>query len=136
MPDNSRVNTSNFLDKAAVTLSGLCLLHCLALPVVLVALPFAGELSEGHLHAQMLVIVVPVSVFAFARGFRVHGNRGVVAFGTLGLALLVIGGTFVHDRYGLAADRALTIAGSLVLAVCHFYNSRLARHRAAGFQGQ
>ena len=130
MSDNSRVTPSNFMDKAAVVLSGLCLVHCLALPVMLVVLPFLNELAQGHLHAQMLVVVVPVSVFAFARGFRVHGNRYVIAFGTLGLTLLLVGGTFVHDHYGLAADRALTIAGSLVLAVCHFYNSRLSRHRA------
>lgn len=131
MSDNSGVKTSNLLDKTAVTLSGLCLVHCLALPIVIAALPFLGEISEGHLHAQMLLLVIPVSVFAFIRGFRLHRNRHILVFGALGLGLLTVGGTYAHSHYGLAADRTLTIAGSLVLAVTHFYNSRLSRHRAA-----
>lgn len=135
MLDNSGVKTSNLMDKAAVALSGLCLVHCLALPIVLAALPFVSEIADGHLHAQMLIVVVPVSVFAFARGFRVHRNGTVVACGALGLVVLAVGGTFVHSHFGLAADRALTIAGSLVLAVAHFYNSRLSRHRAVGHGG-
>lgn len=128
--DNSAVKTPHLLDKAAVTLSGLCLLHCLAMPVVLAALPFFNEISTGHLHAELLIIVIPVSVFAFLSGYRTHGNRMVLALGTLGLVILTIGGTYAHSHYGLAADRALTIAGSLILAVAHFRNSRLSRHLA------
>lgn len=128
MPDNSGVKSPNALDKAAVALSGLCLVHCLALPLVLAVLPFLNELVADHLHAPMLLLVIPVSVLAFASGFRRHRRGGVLAFGALGLALLVLGGTVAHSRYGLAADRALTIAGSLLLAVTHFCNSRLSRH--------
>jgi hypothetical protein len=129
--DNSALKTENLLDKAAVTLSGLCLVHCLALPVVLAALPFFNELSTDHLHAEMLVIVLPVSLFALLSGFRRHRNSLVMALGAAGLVLLTVGGTYVHGRYGLSADRALTIAGSLVLAVAHFRNSRLSRHATA-----
>jgi hypothetical protein len=129
--DNSALKTENLLDKAAVTLSGLCLVHCLALPVVLAALPFFNELSTDHLHAEMLVIVLPVSIFALLSGFRRHRNSLVMALGAAGLVLLTVGGTYVHSRHGLSADRALTIAGSLVLAVAHFRNSRLSRHATA-----
>jgi hypothetical protein len=128
MLDNSGVKSSRLLDKTAVILSGLCLIHCLALPLVLAALPFLTELSSGHLHVQMLLVVVPVSVFAFAIGYRRHRSLRILAFGTLGLAVLAIGGTFVHSHYGIAADRTLTVAGSLILAATHFYNSRLSRH--------
>ncbi|MGH8195359.1 MAG: MerC domain-containing protein [Woeseiaceae bacterium] len=124
------MKTPHLLDKAAVTLSGLCLLHCLAMPVVLAALPFFSEIPTGHLHAELLIIVIPVSVVAFLSGYRRHGNRRVLALGTLGLVILTMGGTYAHSHYGLAADRALTIAGSLILAVTHFRNSRLSRHLA------
>jgi hypothetical protein len=67
-------------------------------------------------------------VFAFAIGYRRHRSFCILAFGTLGLAVLAIGGTFVHSHYGIAADRTLTVAGSLILAATHFYNSRLSRH--------
>ena len=115
-------------DKAAVILSGLCLVHCLALPVFVAVLPFVSELTDGHLHAQLLVLVIPVSVFAFTLGFRRHGSWPIVGFGVLGMAVLALGGTYVHSHYGIAADRAVTVAGSAVLAVAHFFNSRRSRH--------
>lgn len=129
MDDRARQKVPIF-DRVAVMLSGLCLLHCLALPFVLLALPILSELSGEHLHAQMLVIAIPVSVVALALGFRRHGSHYVIAFGTLGMMLLLVGGTVMHSRYGLAADRAFSISGALVLAVTHYFNSRLAHGRS------
>jgi hypothetical protein len=125
---NSIRKRAAVLDRIATVLSGLCLLHCLALPFLLAALPVVSEISGGHLHAQMLIIAIPVSVIALALGFRRHANNYVVASGMLGMLLLVIGATVAHSHYGPAADRAFTVAGALVLAVAHYFNSRLARH--------
>jgi hypothetical protein len=116
------------LDKAAVALSGLCLLHCLALPLVLLLLPFVSALSLDRLHGQMLIVVIPVSVVALLLGFRRHRSRLVLLAGVVGMVLLIIGGTLAHNRLGIAADRTLTIAGAVVLAFTHYRNSRLARH--------
>ena len=116
------------LDTAAVMLSGLCLLHCLALPLLLVALPALATLSEGHLHTQMLLVAIPVSAVALGLGLRRHGSRYVLSFGILGMLLLLFGGTVAHFRYGIVADRTFTMAGALVLAVTHYFNSRLVRH--------
>ncbi|MGH8221943.1 MAG: MerC domain-containing protein [Woeseiaceae bacterium] len=120
------------LDRTAVALSGLCLLHCLALPFLVGALPFVSiaGFGDGHFHLQMLLIVIPVSVIAFALGFRRHARVGIPAWGALGLALLIVGATYAHDRLGSVADGLLTVSGALVLAVAHFRNSRQARHRA------
>jgi hypothetical protein len=125
---NSALKPAVMLDRAAVMLSGLCVLHCLALPFLLVSLPAISAYSEGHLHAQMLVLALPVSVIALAFGFRRHGSRYIIGFGILGMLLLVIGGTVAHSRYGLVADRAFSISGALVLAVSHYFNSRRVRH--------
>jgi hypothetical protein len=125
---NSALKPAAMFDRAAVMLSGLCLLHCLALPFLIMAMPVLSEVSGEHLHAQMLVVAVPVSVIALTIGFRRHANRYVLAFGIIGLLLLVIGGTVAHSYYGVVADRTLTIAGALLLAVTHYFNSRLMRH--------
>lgn len=122
------VKSPEILDKAAVALSGLCLLHCLALPLVIVLLPFLNEVAVDQWHAPMLLVVIPVSVFAFALGFRRHGNRSVLTTGAVGMLLMVIGGTLAHYFLGLTADRLLTITGAVVLAAAHYRNSRLARH--------
>lgn len=120
-------NRTPDLDRVAVVLSGLCILHCLALPIVLLALPVLAEFAEGHWHLPMLAIALPVSVAAIVIGYRRHGNRRLVVLGALGLALLVLGATVAHAFLGPTADRTLTIAGSLLLAWVHWQNSRALR---------
>jgi hypothetical protein len=125
---NSALKPAVTLDRVAVILSGLCLFHCLALPFLLVSLPAISAFSEGHLHAQMLILAIPVSVIALTFGFRRHASRYILGFGVLGMLLLVIGGTIAHSYYGLVADRAFSLSGALVLAVTHYFNSRRIRH--------
>jgi len=115
------------LDKIAVGLSGLCLLHCLALPFVIAFVPFLGQLEDDHLHTELLIFVIPVSVVALTAGYRRHGQIGVLFWGAAGLAILTIGALVVHDLYGLTADRVMTITGSMILAFTHYWNFRLAK---------
>jgi hypothetical protein len=125
--DQSMSKSTNWLDGAAVGLSALCLIHCLALPLVVAGLPFLAQFSEGHLHKQMLVVVLPLSIVALGLGFRHHRNSNIVAAGIAGMALLTIGATVAHQNWGLLADRTFTITGALILAAAHFYNSIYAR---------
>ncbi len=129
--DNSSSEKGGILDHAAIALSGLCLVHCLLLPVVIVALPLLGQLNATHFHAQLLIVVIPVSLFAFTLGFRRHANQAIIAGGIAGISLLFIGGTVAHANFGLLADSLLTMAGSIVLATSHYYNNRLTRHVSA-----
>ncbi len=126
--DNRFSRRGGILDHAAIVVSGLCLVHCLLLPIIIVAVPLLAQLNETHFHAQMLLVVVPVSLFAFAHGYRRHGNLRIIAGGVAGIALLFIGGTVVHASYGILADSLLTIAGSIILATSHYFNNRLMRH--------
>lgn len=127
--DNRSVRPA-VLDQVAVALSGLCLIHCLLLPFLVVALPFLGQFSDDHLHAEMLVIVIPVSLVALLLGFRRHRHTGVILTGIAGLVILTIGGTVAHSAYGLVADRTLTVIGSVTLAITHYRNFRLSRKAA------
>lgn len=120
------------LDRVAVVLSGLCLVHCLALPVVLAALPLLSGFAETHWHLPMLAIALPISFAAIVIGYRRHGNRGIVAGAVAGLLLLIAGATLGHALLGQTADRVLTVTGSLVLAAVHWQNSvRLRQCRSA-----
>jgi hypothetical protein len=119
---------TNWLDGAAVALSALCLVHCLALPLLVAGMPLLARFAEGHLHAQMLLIVLPLSVLAFGLGFRRHRSVRIVAIGAVGMILLVFGATVAHAQLGLAADRAFTVIGALVLAAAHYFNSVRASH--------
>ncbi len=130
MDDNSS-NHLGFLDNAAVVLSGVCLLHCLTLPILIAVLPFMSQFGEGHFHAQMLLIVLPVSVIALTLGYRRHRSKSVIAWGSVGMLLLVLGATVAHSSFGLVADRAVTICAALILAFAHYFNNRYSRHVVA-----
>ena len=121
--------SASWLDGAAVGLSALCLIHCLALPLLVAGLPFLAQFSEGHLHAQMLFVVLPLSTIALGLGYRHHRSSMIVLAGAVGMLTLLIGATVAHTRWGLAADRSFTIVGALVLAAAHFYNSVRTRER-------
>ncbi len=120
----SRVKT-DWMDRAAVALSALCLLHCLALPLFVAGLPLLSQFSDSHWHAQMLLIIVPLSVVALGLGFRHHRSTRVLWGGAAGLLLLILGATLGHGLGSELLDRGLTILGSLVLAVAHYFNTTL-----------
>ena len=123
MMDQDTPNKTNWLDGAAVVLSALCLVHCLALPLIVIGVPFLAQFAEGHLHLQMLVVVLPLSTPALGIGYRRHRNSRILFAGIVGMLLLIIGATVAHAQLGLIADRAFTICGSLTLATAHFFNS-------------
>jgi len=113
------------LDRLAVGLSGLCLLHCLALSVATVAAPAVVGLGfdAGWTHVAMLALVIPLSAIALPRGYREHRRNAVLWLGGAGLTLLVLGATLGHHVYGPAADTALTMAGAVVLGLAHVMNA-------------
>lgn len=126
--DRSPAESTGLLDRTAIALSGLCVLHCLSMPFVLVLLPLLGQFTEEHFHLQMLAIVAPASTIALGLGYRRHRHPGIPAGGVIGLLLLLVGATWAHSEIGIVADRVITIAGSSILAVAHFYNSRLHKY--------
>ncbi len=126
--DNRPSSRGGILDRVAITLSGLCLIHCLLLPVVIVALPLLAQFNETHFHVQMLIVVVPISLIAFALAYRRHGNKAIIAWGFAGIAIMFIGGTIAHANYGILADSLLTMTGSIILATSHYFNNRLTGH--------
>ena len=119
------------MDRVAMTLSALCLLHCLLLPLFIAALPLLAQFNDSHFHAQLLLVVIPVSLIAFGLGYARHGNRTIIAWGIVGIAIMFVGGTLAHDYFGTLADTLLTVGGSLILATSHFFNNRLTGHAIA-----
>ena len=124
------------LDRIAVQLSGLCLLHCLALPLLIACLPVLGLAEHWHerFHELMLVFVVPLAVVSLGRGFARHRQARVVGCGALGVALLGMAALLVHPHAhightltGKAVERWMTVAGALILAGAHVMNARALR---------
>lgn len=133
MRTSSKIDFTGKLDRAAVFLSGLCLVHCLALPLLLAVFPLLGGVFIPHetFHQLILVVVLPTTTLALGSGYRHHRRLGVLALGAAGLAGL-IGAAFTVHRLGTEElERVVTIAGGLVLACAHGWNFRLTRARRA-----
>ena len=108
------------LDATGIALSTLCLVHCLAVPLVATgALAWAASESiHLGLTAALAVVVVAVAQSSYRR----HGQPVVPALLAGGLALLVAAATVGE---ALGGETALTVVGSLVLVAGHAVNLRL-----------
>ena len=73
-------------DNLAISLSALCALHCLLLPVAMIFLPAISATFVGSedFHKTMLYFVIPSSVIALSLGCKMHGKYHVYLFGFLG----------------------------------------------------
>ncbi|MEL6754286.1 MAG: MerC domain-containing protein, partial [Pseudomonadota bacterium] len=105
------------VDASAITLSGLCLVHCLALPLAASSLAVAGALAEMEwLHRGFVVAAVPLTLFAIFRGQGQPGQLGFSLVAGLGLGLLVAG-AFVEALHDY--ETPLTVVGAILLASAH-----------------
>ena len=105
------------IDASAITMSGLCLVHCLALPLMAALLPLAGVAAEAEwLHKVFVAVAIPLSGFAVLRGATGRGRAGFVILATSGLALLV-SAAFVEALHDI--ETPLTVSGALLLVGAH-----------------
>ena len=118
------------LDKVAVVLSGVCMVHCLALPLLLTGAPITGGffIDEELFHILMFVVILPVSLIALTIGCRQHKDILTISLGSVGLATLAFTAFFGHDWFGHDGERIVTSFGGLILAAAHIQNYRICRH--------
>lgn len=113
------------LDKFAILLSGVCLLHCLLTPVLVTLLPIFSTFvffDDSMFHDLMLWLVLPTSVVALFLGCRKHKRLSIALTGALGIAILIGVAFMGHELFGIHGEKLATSAGGIVLAFSHFLN--------------
>ena len=118
-----------YLDRIGVFLSATCLLHCLALPVLLTIAPITqtGLLDEQTFHLVLLWFILPVSLIALGIGCRQHKDLPILLLGGTGLSLLLFAGLVGHSILTPTAERGVTIVAGLILAAAHLRNFKICR---------
>ncbi len=121
---------TRWLDQAAIGLSALCLIHCLAFPLIVLALPVAGEIlpNQWWVHPAIFLLAAPMATVALVRGWRQHRDHRPIVIGGVGLSLLGVG---LMAAEGSTAEIVFTVAGGAVVATAHLLNRRLGQHRHA-----
>lgn len=81
---------SGWLDKAAVLMAAICGIHCLATPILIIALPIIGTTfwASESFHVWMLALVIPTTTLAVFSGCRKHKDRFVAVCAATGLLIL------------------------------------------------
>lgn len=115
---------SSLLDKSAMTLSGLCLVHCLAGTLVLAVFAAGSEWLNHDLHLVGLLVALPLAAVALWRGVAVHGRIGVAVLGAVGITLMAASLVVGH---GAAGEILLSVIGVALLGLAHWWNLRASR---------
>ena len=109
------------LDRLAIGLSGLCLVHCLATSVFLaLAASAGGLLLDPHIHEIGLVLAIIMGALALGRGIWTHGYMMPSAVGALGLGVMAGAISLPHD----GSETLYTLIGVGLLALGHDLNRR------------
>ena len=107
------------LDRLAIGLSGLCLVHCLGTAVVLAVLAGAGGyLGAPIIHEVGLSLAMLLGTISLGKGIFEHGYTMPAAVGGLGLGVMAGALTLPHD----GGEALYTVLGVAILALGHRLN--------------
>ena len=110
-------------DKFAISFSAICMIHCLFAPSLIVVSysSLALTLESEIIHKAILLLTIPVSIFAISLGYKNHSNNSIIYTGIAGLTIL-ISALLIGESIGENAELILTILGSLMVITCHYKN--------------
>jgi MerC mercury resistance protein len=113
-------------DRAGISASLLCAVHCALLPLLLAAIPALGLawLDSPFVDWSMFGIAACIALWAHRHGFVVHGRCFPAGLALLGLIIIV--GTICLLK-GTTSQHYIQASGAVIVASSHFLNRRLCR---------
>ena len=146
---NNSYAKKQFSDKLSICLSICCILHCIALPALILILPSLASfwINDENVHVVLVLVAIPISLFAMGRSLRKHHNYKCITLAAIGLFLLVAA-IFMHDigfnvehehievgqgensdhghdehgGLGEKLEKIFTVLGGLILLSAHYLN--------------
>ena len=114
-------------DRAAICFSSLCILHCLLLPLLLVAYPIGilVTLSDEIFHQIMVSVALPLSLVSLYVGYGHHKQNQLIVIGGMGSVVLMLPLVVPHEAISESGETWLTVSGALILCLAHVVNFRL-----------
>lgn len=117
---HSLAHPTQRLDRLAIGLSGVCLVHCIATTVIVAMLASAGGLLGAPIiHEVGLTIAMIIGALALGRGILDHGFMMPSSVGGLGLGVMAGALTMDHGT----GEALTTMTGVLILALGHRLNA-------------
>jgi len=116
---------TKWLDITSMGLSGLCVVHCLALPFLVAALPFLNVFTRTEwVHQVLILVAAPLSGLAF---WRVRAwTKPDIAILMIAGVLLLAAAAFIPGLQGY--EVLISVCGATSLAAAHLMNYLGGRH--------
>ncbi len=123
-------SSSTLIDVSAVSFSTLCLIHCLAIPVLGAILPVGIAWFENEwAHRLAVLATLPISGYAIASSLRARERVAFCIAASVGLILLICA-AFVESLHDF--ETPLTVVGALILAFSHIVRWASNRRKRIG----
>lgn len=117
------------IDNLGITISAVCAIHCVFLPVIFIIAPYSF-LASHEFHEVLIYFIIPSALVAFVLGCRKHGDKLVALMGGIGILLLLVA-LLMHSIFhaGQHSEEflgvAITVTGSVLLVFSHLRNRKL-----------
>jgi peptidoglycan/LPS O-acetylase OafA/YrhL len=132
-PMEAKTGLRAMSDFVGIGLSALCLIHCLAVPVLIAFAPAILREMPGDdvTHRSLAVAIGAVGFLAFRSGYKVHRRRWVLTPFITGLLLVSIAAALGDEVLTAYGEAAVTVCGGLLLVTAHLVNHSFCRSCAA-----
>lgn len=122
-------NMQRIIDNLGITISAVCAIHCVFLPVLFIIAPYSF-LASHEFHEVLIYFIIPSALVAFVLGCKKHGDKLVALMGSLGIILLVTALTIHNISHAEQHNEGLlgimiTVSGSVLLVFSHLRNRKL-----------
>lgn len=111
-------------DMIGIGLSGLCMVHCLAFPLLVSFAPaiLRGLPGDDVTHRVLAMGIALAGGLAFRSGYKVHRKGWILALFLLGIALISAAAALGESVLPAYGETGITVCGSLLLITAHWCN--------------
>ena len=127
------MTTQKLFSNITYVFSSVCLLHCLAVPFIILLMPAIALLFSELIETLLIVSIIPISAIGFAPTWFRHKNYRLLRIYLLSLLTLVGGHFLFHSEHlssGLTLNAqlfgqlTLTLIGAIGLAYAVYKNNK------------
>jgi len=122
-------NPSLLLDKIGMCTSIVCIIHCMAIPILII---FGLDtvlrvVDQEWVEWAIILFGLSVGLISFLGGFLTHRQHFVPVLFVAGFLLIINGESVAAEWVSLG----LSVSGATIIAYAHIQNLKLKRHAFA-----
>ena len=117
-------------DKVAATISLACAIHCFFVPSFFIITSgfIFTSIDNELIHRIILLIALPVSLYALTLGYKNHNIISFAYIGISGLLALSMAVLLGESLLGEPGEKIMTLVGSVSVCYAHFKNHQACKN--------